>query len=59
MHDSKSLLSVLMKLSSDVIDYEQLKRKEVFKSSACLENETSAWDEDQNEIAIGNLLEIS
>ena len=30
LHDSKSQLHELMKLSPDVIDYEQLKRKEVF-----------------------------
>ena len=48
-----------MKLSPDVIDYEQLERKEVLKSSACLESEADAWEEDQNEIVFDNLLDIS
>ena len=48
-----------MKLSPDVIDYEQLKRIEVFKSSACVENEGDAWEEDRNEIAIDDMLDKS
>ena len=57
LHDSKSEL--VMKLSSDVIDYEQVERKEVFKSSACLENEADAWEEGQIKVAIDSLLDIS
>ena len=48
-----------MKPSPDVIDYEQLKRKEVFKSSVCVENEVDAWEEDRNEIIIDDLLDMS
>ena len=48
-----------MKLSPDVIDYEQLKSKELFKNNACLENEADAWRKDQNEIVIDTLLDIS
>ena len=38
-----------MQLSPDVIDYEQLKIKEVLKSGPCLESEVDAWEEDQND----------
>ena len=48
-----------MKPSPDVIDYEQLKRNEVFKSSVCVENEVDAWEEDRNDIVIDDLLDMS
>ena len=49
----------MMKLGPNVTDHEQLKRKEVFKSSDCLENEADAWEEDQSEIVIDSFLDIS
>ena len=59
LHDSKASLRELMKLSPDVRDYEQLVRKEVFKSSVCVENEADAWEEDGNEIVINDLQDNS
>ena len=47
-----------MKLSPDIIDYEQLKRKKVFKSSVYVENEADTWEEDQNEIVIDDMLDL-
>ena len=58
LHDSKSSLRELMKLSPDEIDYEQLKRKEVSKGSVCVENEADVWEENRNEIVIDDLLDI-
>ena len=58
LHDSKSSLPELMKLSPDETDYEQLKRKEGSKGSVCIENEADVWEENRNEIVIDNLLEI-
>ena len=58
LHDSKSSLGELMKLSPDEIDYEQLKRKEVSKGSVCVENEADVWEENRNEIVIDDLLDI-
>ena len=52
LHDSKSSLCELMKLIPDDIDYEKLKRKDVFKHSDCIENEADALEEDRNEIVI-------
>ena len=52
MHDSKPSLREVMKLIPDEIDYEKLKRKDVFKSSDCVESEADALEEDRNEIVI-------
>ena len=46
-------MRTMMKLCPDVIDCQQLKRKEMFKNSACLENEAEI------EIFFDTLLEIS
>ena len=59
LHDSKLSLCELMKLSPDQIDYEQLQRKDVSKSSICIENEADALEENQNEIVLDDLLDIS
>ena len=52
LHDSKSSLRELMKLLPNEIDYEKLKRKDVFKNSDCVENEADALEEDRKEIII-------
>ena len=39
-----------MRLIPDEIDYEKLKRKDVFKGSVCTENKADALEEDGNEI---------
>ena len=59
LHCTPNLKSfrVLMKLSPDEIDYEQLKR-EGSKGSVCVENEADAWEENRNEIVIDDLLDI-
>ena len=46
LHDRRSSLRELMKLGPEELDYKQLKRKDVFKSSVCIENEAGALEEE-------------
>ena len=41
-----------MKLSPNVMEYEDLQRKEVLKSSACLENEPDAWKKIETKLSL-------